>query len=547
MSRWSRRSRASGWLAVTAVAVVLVAACGGNGSDGSDGGGDGSGGSSDDGAAGPPAPDGEPVRGGNLTVQIPQDPGSLDSVVSGNVSTTVVTYHVFESLFQTDVNNKPTPVLAESYDLSDDGLTWTFTVRDGISFSDGTPMTADDVAASLEYWLEYSSYADSLGTIVTELSAPDERTVVMELESPFHVVNLIASSPGSRVVKADTARSSDASGFGKDDVIGTGPYKLESWTPDEIVLVRNDEYQPPTGEVSGYAGAHEVYLDSLTFKVVPDADAVVNGLKTGLWDVAQPTEDNYDMLKAESGIEVLTRANANINAMYLNHNPESVMSDPRARDALNLLLDKQAIMEAIGGSPDLTIASGALAMEGSDLYSDAGEAEYRAHDPERAKELFAEAGVQEGDTIKFVTTGEFPQFREWAVLAQDQLRQIGIESTIEAYDFGTMLDKLQDPTSWDVCPLFDLGLPPVPQFSDQVDGLNAANYQSDEMDALLLEYNAAATDEDVRSALDKIQALAWQDKASIVLYQSKPFVAFSDKVRGYDGYALYFADVWLSE
>lgn len=489
---------------------------------------------------------GDPVFGGNITVQIPQDPGSLDSVASGNVSTGVIGRHMFESLFEPNAANEPTPVLATGYERSDDGLTWTIGLRDGLKFSDGTPVVAEDAAASLNYWIKNSSFADSLGKLLVRLEATDDHTVVIETSSPFPVLNLISSSEGSRVVKADTANNADATGFSKEETIGTGPYKLKSWNTEEIVLERNDEYQAPEGETDGYAGKQNAYLDTITFKVVADADAVVNGLQSGLWDIAQPTGDNYALLKDDPSLKVAILSGGDINGFYQNFNPESVMSDSRARDALNLLLDKDAIRETTGGDPDLATASGGFAMEGSALYSAAGEDVYKAHDVEKAKELFAQAGVKEGDTLKFVTTGEFPQFKEWAVMAQDQLKQIGIESTIETYDFGTMLDKLDDPSAWDVCPLFDVALPPVPQFSDAVKGLSKGKYHSDEMDQLVLDYNKAEGDA-VQPALDAIQALAWKDKAAIVLYQSKSYVAHSPKLQGYDGWKLWFANTWVEE
>lgn len=493
-----------------------------------------------------PATGGDPVKGGNITVQIPQDPGSLDSVASGNVSTSVIGRHIFESLFEPNAEWEPTPVLATGYERSEDGLTWTIGVREGIKFSDGTPMVAQDAVASIKYWLDNSTFADSLGKLITKLEAPDDKTVVIATSSPFPVINLMSTSEGARVVKAKTAEGADATGFSKEETIGTGPYKLKSWDTEEIVLERNDAYQSPEGETSGFAGQQNAYLDTITFKVVADGDAVVNGLQSGLWDVAQPTGENYDVLKGDPNLKVSILFGGEINAFYQNFNPESVMSDPRARDAMNLLLDKDAIRETTGGSPDLTIDSGGFAMQGSALYSDAGEDEFRAHDVEKAKQLFAEAGVKEGSVIKFVTTGEFPQFKEWAVLAQDQLKQIGIDSTIETYDFGTMLDKLDDPTAWDICPLFDVGLPPVPQFSDAVKGLSKGKYHSDEMDQLVLDYNKAQGDE-VQPALDAIQKLAWKDKAAIVLYQSRSYVGYSPKLQGYDGWKLWFANTWVSE
>src|SRR6476469_6722938 len=118
--------------------------------------------------------DGKPVKGGNLTVRIAQDPGSLDAVKNTNAGVTYISHEIFEQLITIDKVYQPKPVLAESYTKSDDGLSYTFTLRKGVTFSDGSPLKASDAVASLKYWVENGSYAQSLKPVLGEITAKDD-------------------------------------------------------------------------------------------------------------------------------------------------------------------------------------------------------------------------------------------------------------------------------------------------------------------------------------------------------------------------------------
>ena len=490
---------------------------------------------------------GEPVRGGNLTVQISQDPGSLDPNASGNISTGTLS----EYLFDLDAANKPRPVLAESSKVSENGRKFTFALREDVHFSDGTPMRADDVVASLRYWMKYSSYGQPIKKILTRLTATDQHTVQLELSKRWPVPLIIASSAGSAILKASIAKTLDSKGFGRNQVIGTGPYKVKSWTSGEqIVLERNDQYRSPDGKPSGYAGARHAYLDTITFKVVADQDAIASGLETGLWDVATtPVADQYDSLNANSQLSLSTTHGGANDLVFLNNHSGSIMANPKARDALNLAIDKKALMAATG-NPALSTDTGAWAApENHNLYSTVGRPEYEAHDPQRARKLFAEAGYRTGDVIRILTTGEFPQFATWATLIQDQLRKIGVQVKIETYDFSTMISKAKS-FDWDLMTLFDDTDVVLPQLSLVVTGLGPfldVQPVPSDMQKLMDSYTQAGSDADAKRIGEQIQARIWKDKPTIVLGQDKSFIAYTNRLHGYDRFALNFWNSWLTD
>ncbi len=492
---------------------------------------------------------GPPARGGNLTVRLAQDPGSLDSVQNTNAGTSYLTHEVFEQLVTIDAEYQPQPVLAESYKKGEDSLSYTFTLRKGVVFSDGAPLRAADVVASLKYWVEKGSYAGSLKPVLKDITAPDESTVLVTLTAPFNLVALMATSHGSGIHKESDIAAAGPTGIGRDRSVGSGPYKVKSWTPgQEIVLERNDKYQPPSGKSSGYAGEKHAYLDTITYKVVADSDAVLNGLQTGLLDVAEPSHDQYDQIQRGGTLKLGVEGAANIQYVALNHNAGSIFAKPEAREAMNLIVDKKAIM-ASQGVPDLVSPSnGAFATQTNKaMYSEAGKANWDKRDPERAKQLFAAAGLQPGQAVRMITTDEFPQFKDALVLIQSQLQQIGITATIDSYDFATLMGrKNNEPNSWDVLALMDDANPPVPSYSDNVQGLDNMGYPRDELKPLLSAYNAAKTPEEQRQGIDKIQEFTAKNLPTITLYNAKSYVAFSAKVRGYDGWGMEFADVWLA-
>ncbi len=507
-----------------------------------------------------PTDEGTPVQGGNLTIQISGDPGGLDQNASYSIEAVNISELIFEKLFALDAENTPHPMLVDSYDLSDDRTTYTFHLRDGVTFSDGKPLTSADVVESLNYWLRVNAQGRIVSGDVESIEATDDLTVVLQLNKPRYPLIVELTGVGTGILEADIAKGLDATGFTQEQAIGTGPYKLDSWEPNEqLTVVRNDKYSSLKDEESGYAGAKHAYLDSITFKIVADPDAVKNGLLTGQWLYASPTPDAYPELKANPDLVVNTLSGGNLNLLVLNHAYEgSIFHNADARDALSLLLDKPGIMAATGGSPDLTVESAALTPEASKImYSTAGDEEYAKHDPDKAKELFAKAGYSDDKPIQILTTNAFPAFQAWATLVQDQLSSIGVKSEIQAYDFVTMLGQWQGyPDKWDIVPIFFNGDFPSPgqmnvlasaaSPASETHGEIADDRSQDLIDALA-DYNDVDNADDAHKIMDTITAIVARDKPAIILGMTRPYAAYSPTLKGYDNYWYVFWNSWIAE
>ncbi|NRQ36378.1 peptide/nickel transporter substrate-binding protein [Nonomuraea sp. NN258] len=494
---------------------------------------------------------GPPVRGGTLTVAVPTDPQSLDMVANPGQVTAHIGNLLYEKLFEVDKAFTARPMLVDTYEMSDDRLTYTFKLRAGVTFHDGGALTAADVVASLQRWLKTHLTGQQVNADVKSLAADGDTTVKLELKKPRYPLIDELASPGAEIYAAKNLQGVPPTGFLKEAAVGTGPYKLKTWDIGrEIVLERFDGYKSRAEEDwGGQAGAKHTYLDAITYKVVADQDALINGLQTGQWQHAMPSDDQYVALKNNPAVVVSHLAGANQNVIIPNFNKGSKFTDPRARQALNLLMDKRAINAATGGGPDLSVEVGAMvSQDNKALYSSVGEDVYKQHDPAKAKELFAQAGINAGDTVHIVTTNSYPQFSQWAVLLQDQLSKIGIKTKIDTFDFPTMLGTLtKDPAGWDITTLFFNAALTSPSQMPAVTlgGLNGSS--SPELAKLVEEYNGVTSPEAAKAVMDKLQGYVWQQFPVITLSQSRLYAAYSPKLKGYDTFYRVFWNSWLQK
>ena len=277
------------WSRVAALVIgmaLLVTGCGGSGSDGGDAG------------EGTTTANKEELHIAISANPPSLDPQSINSNIVGGIGA-----HVYEPLFAMNENYEPMPVLAESYEVSDDGMVYTIKLREGVKFHNGDEMTADDVVASMNRWLEVSAKANTLigGSTFEKV---DDYTVNLNVNQASSDIIMILASPiqAAAIYPAEIAESATAEGI--DEYIGTGPYKVAEWKQDQYVkLEAYDEYQAPEGEASGLAGAKQAATPTLYFDVVTDASTRIAGVQSGEYDIAEEIPiDNYEQLAGDTSL-----------------------------------------------------------------------------------------------------------------------------------------------------------------------------------------------------------------------------------------------------
>ncbi len=348
-------------------------------------------------------------------------------------------------IFDTLVEFKPgtTEVqgaLAESWNVSADGLEFTFNLRPGVKFHDGTPFNADAVAFSFERQMDESHpYYDhgpwkyfggmGMGGIIDEVVVVNDLTVKFVLtapEAPF-IANLAMDFAA---IVSPTAVALYDEEFPSNPV-GTGPFKLVSWTKDDsIVLEANKDYW---GEGP--------YLDRLILRVIPDATARYLALKAGEVDLIDfPSAEDLELMAADPNIELIQQAGLNVGYIAMNLDKEP-FGDVRVRQAMNYAINREEIIEGVYGSAG-QVAKNPIPPT---IWSYNDDIEPYPFDPDKARELLAEAGFPNGFSTDLwampVARPYNPNARRIAEIVQAQLADIGVEIEIVSYDWGTYLDK----------------------------------------------------------------------------------------------------------
>lgn len=276
-----------------------------------------------------------------INAAIAANPPALDPhTVNANV-TGAIGIHIYEALFQMDENYEPQPVLAESYEMSDDGKEYTIKLRQGVKFHNGDEMKADDVVASMNRWMELSPKAKTLigGSVFEKV---DDYTVKLTVNEPSSDIIMVLASPIQFAAIYPKSVVDSASDEGVKEYIGTGPYKVAEWKQDQYVkLEKYEDYQPAEGESSGLAGAKNAQADTITFNIVTDTATRIAGVQNGQYDIAEDIPaDQYKDLATDKNLTMDVRSGGTLN-LFLN-TTEGVMADEKVRQAalaaLNLSL-----------------------------------------------------------------------------------------------------------------------------------------------------------------------------------------------------------------
>lgn len=333
---------------------------------------------------------------------------------------------VYEPLVTTDQDLNLIPALATDWAFSEDGMTLTFTLREGVTFHDGSDLTAADVIASFERILdeETASAAATNYASIESIEAPDDLTVVFNLSTADAPILAAMASTNAVILSSDVIASDDPALV----TVGTGPFMLESWTPDEVTLLNANENW--WGEGPSVAG--------IEIRIIPDETSILAALRAGTVDFALINDPLVATLLLDDSEIILNRTpTLSYNALQLRAAVEP-LDQLAVRQAISCAIDRQQVVDtaALGEGQvtgPLTMASFALSTDELFCYE---------RDIERAQALMAEAGLEEGFTLDvLVGNAEPPVASSIAQNIQSQLAEINITVEIESVEFGTYVDR----------------------------------------------------------------------------------------------------------
>ena len=379
--------------------------------------------------------------GGVLVFARSGDSVSLDPARETDGESFYATHQVFDTLveFKTGTT-EVVPALATSWEVSDDSLSYTFNLRKGVKFHDGTPLNAEAVVFSMERQFKenhpYYSYGPwkywgnmDMSSIVESITAVNDLTVqfkLQKIEASF-LANLAMDFAG---IVSPTAFMADPEGFASNPV-GTGPFKFVSWTKgSDIVFDRNEDYW------------EDVYIDRLILKVIPDATARWLALQKGEVDIIDnPAVDDLPAMDADPNVQLIQQPGLNVGYLALNTDKKPY-NDKRVRQAMNYAINRQEIIDAVYGSAG-KIAKNPIPPT---MWSFNDDITPYPYDPAKAKALLAEAGYPKGFATEIwampVARPYNPDARKIAEIMQAQLAKINVKVEIISYEWGTYLDKV---------------------------------------------------------------------------------------------------------
>lgn len=465
-----------------ALALVMLLACAACGST--------SGGSA---ATAAPAGTAAPSAGTQkteLNIRIPDGFSTLDPDNWTLDSDCRMCYQIYETLYALADDNSEVPVLATGYTVSDDGLTYVFTLRDGVTFSNGDKLTATDAAYSIERAKSSAYLSSNVSTVDTAVADDAAGTVTVTLTTP--TPGLISGLSYIMIVdKAYTEANKDANGLLGFNACGTGPYMLKDYTQDvSVTLEANPNYW---GEAPS--------IQTLNFLLIVDENTALSAFEAGELDLSRFATPGWTQLKADTNYNTAELTTNHVTYLILN-TQKAPFDNEQVRQAIACALNRDDIITmAMDGlaTPTYTVVTPLMV----------GYAEIEpqfTYDTARAKELLTQAGYPDGLDIGEIATLSGTYFDDVAQVVQQQLADAGITATVTGYETNTMISNCLGGNFgmavMGQTDTYDMSWLATYYNSAYIGAMNMARYSDPEMDDLLNQAGVCM-DPDARIALYK--------------------------------------------
>ena len=487
----------------------------------------------------------EPKYGGTLRVVAQGSFSSLDPLPLPAVISVHTSVHVYEHLFAWDFNLNPQPQLVDTWSISDDNMTYTFTLRDGITFHNGDPVTSDDAIASINRWLPAPSVKNTAG-FISEAVKVDDLTFVINLNEPFGgLVIGLGTSPhlSPQIWPEDIANSAPFS-EPITEWIGTGPYEFETWEPgNKLSIVRYDGFISRPEPENFLAGGKRAYLDRIEWVEIPNDETKYAGLETGQWDIVDGISlDFASRIRDNDSIGLVVTKPGNQSEVWAKGS-FAPTDNKLVRQAILAAVDAESMMASLG-DPELWILCSSVFFCGTPWESTVSEELYNQNNPERAAELLDQAGYA-GETIVILNSSDHPQLNPLGIVLKPSLEAAGMTVEMPGMDLATVISRL-GANDWNLftnfCPASTCAQPDI----SPVNNLSETLWGWPGYPDLVAEFIRAPNLEAKRSVVDRMQAAAYEDAYNIVLGQFFPMLPHQIRVANLKPTAFpTYYNVWL--
>ncbi|SEB04066.1 ABC transporter substrate-binding protein [Variovorax sp. YR216] len=470
------------------------------------------------------------------------DPTFTTAYISRNFG-----YMVYDTLFAQDTSGKPQPQMVEKYTQSPDGKQWSFTLRPGLKFSDGSPVTTADVIASLQRWTSRDSLGRAMAANGAEFKAVDARTFTLTLAQPFGMVmEALAKPSGFPAFILPEKLAKLPASAPMTEVLGSGPFvfKRDEWVPgNKAVFVRNTQYVPRTEAVNGLSGGKKSNFERVEWLYLPDANSAVAALQRGEVDLIEQLPPDYiTPLRADSKIKV--GSGGGYQAFLVLNHLHAPFDNIKARQAFQMAVNQERFVAAMGYPADMRMAyCHTYFMCGSPNDTAAGSQGRAKPDLAKAKALLAESGYK-GEKVVLLVPTDVTYLNALALMAAQTLRSIGVNVDMQSMDWasiGARRAKRDAPSAggWNVYVTvageFDANSPITNAYLSPACGNSLPGWPCDkELDALRAAWLQASDASQRKPRLDAFQTRAFEAVPYINAGQYSAVYAARADLKGLD-------------
>ena len=355
---------------------------------------------------------------------------------------------VYDTLFGNDEKLNPQPQMVGKYDISGDKLVYTFTLRDGLKFHDGSPVTTKDVIASLKRWSVRDNVGQRLFSFVERQEAVDDKTFRMVLNKPFGMVLESLGKSGTSV--AVIMREKDAQTDPQQQVkeaIGSGPFKFskDEWVPgSKTVYLKNPDYVPRPGNerASFFAGSKFAGVDRIELVWISDPQTAMSALVNGEIDFWEnPNIDFVPILEKARGVKLMKTGEFGTNSGFIRLNHlHPPFNNVKARQAMYYLINQEDFLRALIGNPAYYRVCHGMITCGTPLASDAGNAMMKEFNPKKALQLMKEAGYN-GEPITILAATDHNTITPATQVLIQAMREAGLNLDVQSMDWGSVVSR----------------------------------------------------------------------------------------------------------
>ena len=354
-------------------------------------------------------------------------------------------YMIYDTLFSQDEKGEIKPQMVDKYQVSADGLTYTFTLRDGLAWHDGPPVKSEDCVASIKRWAAKDATGQKMMSFVASVDAVDDKTFAIKLKEPTGLVLIGLGKPSSNVpfmMPKRVAETDPNTQIG--DFTGSGPFifKRDEWKPgDKTVYVKNEKYKPRSEPASGLSGGKVAKLDRVEWRAISDHQQAINALLAGEIDyIETPKHDLLPLLKKDANIKLWDYNPLGNQYTFRPNQLQKPFDNAKVRQALWYAFNQKDFLDGVIGNPDYYKTCKAMFVCGTPLASEKGMDGLLESNFTKAQALLKEGGY-DGTPIVLMHSTDLDVLSNLAPVAKSLMEKAGFKVDMQSMDWQTVVAR----------------------------------------------------------------------------------------------------------